>query len=172
MLGVVPGSVLGAVTGALYGPVLGFAISAVALLTAASAAFLLSRTLLRPFAERLRERHAGMTDVTALLEAEGWRLVCLIRLSPVLPFAPTSYLLGLSRLSFRDYIVGTLASLPALFCYVLIGSVSAAGVENGSTAEMLKSGMIVVGLGASAVLTAHVVRRVARARQPALAPAE
>jgi hypothetical protein len=39
-----------------------------------------------------------------------------------MPFVATSYLLGLSAISLRDYMLGTLAALPALLGYVSLGS--------------------------------------------------
>ena len=38
-----------------------------------------------------------------------------------MPFVATSYLLGLSAISLRDYMLGTLAALPALLGYVSLG---------------------------------------------------
>jgi uncharacterized membrane protein YdjX (TVP38/TMEM64 family) len=42
----------------------------------------------------------------------------------LMPFVATSYLLGLSAISLRDYMLGILAALPALLGYVLLGYVS------------------------------------------------
>src|SRR5271166_6000545 len=41
------------------------------------------------------------------------RALSLLRLSPVMPFSVTSYMLGLSSIDLRSYTIGTLASLPA-----------------------------------------------------------
>jgi len=38
-----------------------------------------------------------------------------------MPFVATSYLLGLSAISLRDYMLGILAALPALLGYVSLG---------------------------------------------------
>ena len=46
-----------------------------------------------------------------------------------MPFVATSYLLGLSAISLRDYMLGTLAALPALLGYVSLGAFSRAGVS-------------------------------------------
>lgn len=159
LLGVIPGSLLGAAAGAVFGPVTGFLISATALMAAAAAAFLLSRTWLKPAAERLAQRYAKAGDVSQLIAADGWRLVCLIRLSPVLPFAPTSYLLGLSRLSFGAYMTGTLASLPALLGYVLIGHATVGGARADSFAELVQAGALVLGLVATVGLTLYIGKR-------------
>lgn len=58
-----------------------------------------------------------------------------LRVSPVMPFAITSYALGLTEISERDYLLGTLASLPALAGYVSFGALARYGLRtaNGST---------------------------------------
>lgn len=50
------------------------------------------------------------------------KVVALLRMSPLLPFAATNYTLGLSRLSFGPYLVGTwLGMLPGTLLYVAGG---------------------------------------------------
>lgn len=162
LVGIVPGSLLGVAAGALYGPVTGFAVSAASLMAAAAAAFLLSRSWLKPTAERIANRYGRVADVSALLAADGWRFVCLLRLSPVLPFAPTSYLLGLSKVGFGAYMTGTLASLPALLGYVLVGHATVAGAGADSLSELVQAGSLVLGLIATVGLMVYVGKRVAQ----------
>ena len=69
------------------------------------------------------------------LARDGWKLVCLIRISPVMPFAVTSYALGLSSVRFRAYVLGTLASLPPLLAYVLAGRLAGLGRCNWAPAR-------------------------------------
>jgi hypothetical protein len=46
-----------------------------------------------------------------------------------MPFVATSDLLGLSAISLRDYMLGTLAALPALLGYVSLGAFAGAGLS-------------------------------------------
>jgi uncharacterized membrane protein YdjX (TVP38/TMEM64 family) len=64
------------------------------------------------------------------LARDGWRFVCLVRLSPVMPFAVASYTLGLSSVGFAAYCLGTLASLPALLVYVFLGTLAQTGINS------------------------------------------
>jgi uncharacterized membrane protein YdjX (TVP38/TMEM64 family) len=112
--GILPASLLGIAAGTIYGVVPGLALAAISTLAGAMLAFLLSRSAFRPAIERLCARKPRLRNLDARIGRDGWKLVCLLRLSPVMPFAPTSYLLGLSSIGMRDYLVGTLASLPAL----------------------------------------------------------
>ena len=52
----------------------------------------------------------------------------LLRLSPIMPFAPMSYVLGLSSVSMPDYLLGTLAAMPALLGFAAIGSMADSGL--------------------------------------------
>ncbi|GAN65025.1 hypothetical protein Abor_003_095 [Acetobacter orientalis] len=63
-------------------------------------------------------------------------MVCLLRISPILPFAVTSYVLGFTELSTADYILGTLASLPALLGYVFIGTLTQNGFSQTDTGSI------------------------------------
>lgn len=124
--GIVPASLLALAAGALYGPVAGFLMAAGGALAGAAIAFGLGRSMFRPAIERLARRSSGAHAVDRAVAQGGWKCVGLLRLSPV-PFALASYLLGLSSISFPEYIAGTLACLPALFAYALLGSAGTAG---------------------------------------------
>lgn len=127
--GVLPASLLGVAAGAIYGLVPGFLLAAGSTLAGAVLSFLISRSLLRPIAERVAARRRRLHNLDGLVAQEGWRLVCLLRVSPIMPFSATSYVLGLSAISLRDYVAGTLASLPALCGYVFTGTLADAGLS-------------------------------------------
>jgi uncharacterized membrane protein YdjX (TVP38/TMEM64 family) len=115
MAGIVPASLLGIAAGAVYGLFQGFLIASVGTLLGGWFAFKLARSLLRDWVEQRMARSGGrrFADLDAAVARDGWRFVCLLRISPIMPFAMTSYALGLSRIAGRDYLLGTLASLPA-----------------------------------------------------------
>jgi uncharacterized membrane protein YdjX (TVP38/TMEM64 family) len=46
-----------------------------------------------------------------------------------MPFSVTNYMLGLSSIDLRSYIIGMLASLPALFGYVFIDTLADASLS-------------------------------------------
>jgi uncharacterized membrane protein YdjX (TVP38/TMEM64 family) len=152
--GFLPASALGIAAGSIYGIGLGFALSAASSLTGAGLAFGLTRSVFRPWIERQMRRRPDLRQIDATIRRDGWRLACLIRLSPIMPFAATSYLLGLSSISFRDYCIGTLGSLPALFGYVAIGAFAGAGVHAWSSgAGLTRLGLMFAGVLASGLAT-------------------
>lgn len=126
--GVLPASIMAVLAGAAYGMAGGFAISVVCTMLGGWLAFLLSRSVLRPWIERIIARSRFSENFDAALEGEGWRFVFLLRISPVMPFALTSYGFGLTRIRQSDYLLGTLASLPALASYVALGAVGRQGM--------------------------------------------
>ena len=162
--GVLPASLVGLVAGAIYGAWAGFALAAISTLAGAWVSFRLSRSLFRPRIERLIARKPRIANLDQTLARESWRLVCLMRVSPVMPFAATSYALGLSSVSSRDYLVGTLAALPALLGYVCIGALAQAGLDAGSSkTSVIHWTLLGFGILATVVLTLRVGKIVARA---------
>ena len=155
--GVLPASVLGVAAGAVYGAPLGFAISGGATLAGAWVAFRLARSLFRPRIERMLASRPRLRNLDQRLGQENWRLVCLLRVSPVMPFAITSYTLGLSSVSPRAYMAGSLAAMPALLGYVVLGSLAHAGLHAGETgAGPMRWVFLGVGIVATILLTARV----------------
>jgi uncharacterized membrane protein YdjX (TVP38/TMEM64 family) len=122
--GIFPASLLGVAAGVIYGLVPGFLLAAGSTWAGALLSFFLSRSLFRAIIERLAVRRPRLRDLDARIAQDGWKLVCLLRISPVMPFSATSLVLGLSAVGFRDYAIGTLASLPALCGYVFIGTLA------------------------------------------------
>jgi hypothetical protein len=141
----------------------GFLLAAGGSMAGAVVAFFLSRSLFRPTVERLIARRPRLRNFDALVTQDGLRLVCLLRISPVMPFSITSYMLGLSSIDLRSYTIGTLASLPALCGYVFIGTLADASVSAWMTgADPLR--WILLGIGGAAMLVltvrfGHIVRR-------------
>ncbi|EUK18916.1 TVP38/TMEM64 family protein [Commensalibacter papalotli (ex Servin-Garciduenas et al. 2014)] len=130
LCGVLPASTAAFGSGALYGILQGFILSAIATLIGAFISFYLSRSIFRSFIEKFLKRSSRMQKLDNLLHLDGWKLVCLLRISPIMPFALTSYALGLTSISVRAYLIGTLASLPALFGYVVMGHIASTEVTS------------------------------------------
>lgn len=162
--GILPASLAGASAGALWGIGPGFALSTGATLAGAAIAFWLTRSLARPSMEQRLSNRPRLAEVDKLLARDGWKLVLLLRVSPVMPFAPTSYALGLTSIGFRDYMIGTLASLPALLGYVATGAF-AGEIGRAASDEVAYLRLAWLGMGVMATLlaTVHVGRLVRRA---------
>ena len=161
--GVLPASLLGVAAGAIYGFLPGFLLASASTMAGAMAAFLLCRSMFRPAIETMMRRHAGLRAFDASVTRDGWKFVLLLRISPVMPFSATSYLLGLSSLGMRDCFIGTLASLPALGGYVFLGTLADAGMSAwGQDAGPLRWAFLALGGVATVALLARIGWIVAR----------
>ncbi|MDB5711822.1 MAG: DedA [Sphingomonas bacterium] len=126
--GVLPASMIAMMAGVTLGFGWGVALSSVSTLLGGWIAFTLSRSALRGWIVRYLHRYPSVARFDEAMTSEGWRTVALLRISPVMPFALTSYGIGLTRISHRDFLLGTLASLPALIGYVAIGALGRQGL--------------------------------------------
>jgi uncharacterized membrane protein YdjX (TVP38/TMEM64 family) len=162
--GFVPGSLIGILAGTIYGVGGGFPLAALSTMTGALLAFQFARSMFRPLAARfLADRARRLQDFDAVLAREGWRIVCLLRMSPIMPFAATSYALGASSVSLRDYLIGTLASLPALFGYVIIGALANAGLTDATRGAGAVEWLLIWGGVAATVFLTWRISRLAAA---------
>lgn len=164
--GILPAAIMAVMAGAIYGVWKGMAISIVCTMLGGWLAFLLSRSFLRPVVARMMSRHAASARFDRSVGEEGWRFVCLLRVSPIMPFAATSYGLGLTDISQRDFLLGTTASLPSLLGYVALGAFGMEGLVMGTTgAGPLQWGLLCVG----AITVIWAIVRVGRLMKTSLA---
>ena len=171
----VPGSVLTLGAGAAFGLVQGsLAVSAGATL-GAGAAFLVGRYVARDAVAGKVAANARFAAVDEAVGREGFKIVLLTRLSPVFPFNLLNYAYGLTKVSFKDYFLGSwLGMIPGTILYVYLGyaareSLQAAEGGGGSSAEWIAKG---VGLLATIVVTVFVTRVARRALDKAVPPAD
>lgn len=122
-LAFLPGSMLTAGAGFAYGVVVGTLIVAPVSTLAATLAFVLARTVARDWAERRVAAHPRSARLRHALEAHSFRLIVLLRLSPLVPISVLNYALGLSGVRTRDYVVASfLGMLPGTIVSVYLGS--------------------------------------------------
>ena len=161
LCGVVPASAIAVAAGMIYATVGGSLICAPAILGGALVAFQLSRSVFRRRVTGVIARDRRLAGLDAAVAREGWRLVFLLRLSPVMPFALTSYALGLTALDIASYLLGTSASLPPLLLYTGLGSFARHGAETISAGNgVLRLVVPAVSLAATVLLVVRIGRLV------------
>lgn len=94
----------GFIGGYIYGPVLGIFLSTVGLTLGSWGAFALSRAFGRPFVERFVKKDT-LDKYDYLLHHKGAFLVFLLFLIPGIPKDLLCYILGLGRLSTKEFLV-------------------------------------------------------------------
>lgn len=156
LTGMVPASMLAMAAGTIYGFKKGAVLSSLGLSFGGTIGFLAARLLFRDAAERWVSGRLPLRRIDADIAENGWRVVALLRLSPVAPFGITSYALGLTRLRVADYLLGTTGSLPAMMAYVYIGVLARTAVDSSSGTLIPWLKLAVTGLGVVATLAAAV----------------
>jgi uncharacterized membrane protein YdjX (TVP38/TMEM64 family) len=121
---------------------------------AATLSFLAARYLLR---ERVRALLAGRPRVAAIDRAvaeEGWKIVALLRLSPVVPFNLQNYLFGATAVPLSHYVAATaIGIIPGSLFYVYLGVLgNAARHGGGASLKWLLFGIGLVATVAAAIL--------------------
>ena len=103
--------------GLIYG-LWGFPVALGSATLGASLAFLVSRHLVRGRVARLIANRPGLRAIDHAVAEEGWRVVALLRLSPLVPFNLQNYACGASSVAFWPYRggdrLGDRAGLPAV----------------------------------------------------------
>ncbi len=161
----VPGSLLTLAAGAIFGLGQGTAIVLVAATLGASAAFLISRYLVRGAVERHLARYPKFAAIDRAVGKEGRRIVFLLRLSPLFPFNLLNYALGLTRVAFVDFLIASVGMLPGTLLYVYYGKVIAdvARLAGGRPVSKGWGYYVVLILGlAATIAVAVIVGRAAR----------
>lgn len=144
--------------GALFGPLKGTLIVSPASTLGALLAFRLGRGLFREWVGRKASGDPRLSALDAAVAREGWRLVALLRLSPVFPFNLLNLALGATGIRTMPYLLASwIAMLPGTFLFVSLGAAAgqAAGFGGGRPANPW---MLGVGILATALLTYRITR--------------
>ena len=149
--------------GFLLGTIRGSIVITTASIIAACLAFLIGRYLARGLVEAgMGERNSRWRAIDSAINGDGLRIVFLIRLSPIHPFAVLNYLFGLSSVSMCDYAVASyFGMLPTTVMEVwsgaALGDLSELGQRNPISGPVLIAALVLTLLVTIAVTT--LVRR-------------
>lgn len=162
-----PGSVLTLAAGFAYGPVGGLLVASPASVIAATIAFLLGRTWLRGWVKRQIATSPRARALDRVVGRDSFKVILLLRLSPVIPFNVLNYGLGISEATLGRYVVASfIGMLPGTWMYVYLGSLAttAAGLSQASRAGSTgKLTLTLVGLAATIAVVVLVTRSARRA---------
>jgi len=155
----VPGTILTLVSGAVFGLGWGMLIVSISSTIGASLAFLISRYLMRERVVRFAARHPRFQVIDRAVGEGGWKIVALLRLSPVLPFNLQNYLYGITPIGFWPYaLTSWIAMMPGTFLYVYLGQLSGAALVSPRQRGLLEWVLLVVGLLATIMVTIYITR--------------
>jgi uncharacterized membrane protein YdjX (TVP38/TMEM64 family) len=171
----VPGTLVTLAGGALFGfweTVVAISLGSTA---GACAAFLVGRRIARPWVEQQVASNAKFQAIDRAIGEQGFKIVLLLRLSPVFPFNLLNYALSLTRVTFRDYFLASWPGmLPGTIMYVYIGSTfkNLAEVVAGEQKESIERQIFkYVGLAVTIVATLFIAWVAKKALDRAIAEA-
>jgi uncharacterized membrane protein YdjX (TVP38/TMEM64 family) len=156
----VPGAILIIGAGYLFGLTGGMTVAWLAATIAAAVAFVIARRLARERVERFARRHRKFAALDGAVEQGNWKIVALLRFSPIVPFGLSNYMYGLSRIGFAPYISATaLGMLPGTFLYVYLGDAGRGFGGGWSPWHWALVGVGVLATGAASVYLARVTKK-------------
>lgn len=161
----IPGSLLTLKGGCLFGWFWGSVYVLIAAILGAIMAFLLGRYCSRDWVEQKIGKNPKFKAIDKAVAKEGCKIVLLTRLSPVFPFNLLNYAFGVTQVSLKDYILGSIGIIPGTVMYVYMGSlVTDIAMLNGEyqpitpEAQIAKWVMQGIGLIATVAVTIYITR--------------
>ena len=93
-------------------------------LTIISGAFFISRSLGKEYVDKiLKTKYKNLEKYNEKAKENGFLATLLMRLIPGIPFNGTNFVLGLTKIKFKDYLFATiLGIIPATFAFVFFGN--------------------------------------------------
>ncbi|ACB53645.1 conserved hypothetical protein [Crocosphaera subtropica ATCC 51142] len=158
----IPASILTLGAGAIFDVVKGSILVSIASMLGAIVAFLIGRYFARGWVSKQIQKYPKFQVVDEAVAQEGWKIVGLTRLSPVLPFVILNYAFGITQVSLKDYITASwIGMLPGTIMYVylgsLIGNIATLGA-GGRERTSLEWALYIVGLIATVLVTVYVTK--------------
>jgi len=135
-------------SGYIFGLPLGVSAMLVSMSCAASLHFMLSRTLLRPSIEKLVAENKKAQSINKAVEREGFKIMFLLRLEPLLPSSIANFAFGLSGTSYAEFLGATLLG----YIPYTLALVSSATVLKGVFSEGVEYPWYVYAVGGSLYL--------------------
>ncbi|BAU07755.1 TVP38/TMEM64 family protein [Fischerella sp. NIES-3754] len=168
----IPGSLLTLKGGCLFGVVWGSIYVLIAATIGATFAFIIGRYLTRDWVCRQLEKHPKFKAIDQAVAKQGFKIVFLTRLSPIFPFNLLNYAFGITQVSLKDYILGSIGMIPGTVMYVYIGSlatdlamISTHHQPTTAETEIGKWLIQIIGLIATVLVTIYVTRIAQKALQ-------
>lgn len=119
-------------------------------------AFILARGLLRTRVQRQIDRRPAWHVVAQAIDAEGWRIVALMRFGGPLPNSAQNFLFGMTNIRLAPYALITLVfTLPQIVLYTYLGASGRSILF--AEGELLSLNRIVVAVAAAVMLVIFVL---------------
>lgn len=124
--------------------------------------FLIGRYLLRDCVNRLAHRYSTFEALDAVMKQKGFRIMALLRLSPIIPFNAINYISGITSISLLSYSMANIAIIPGTILFVFVGASTSCisnNMGNGATVTIVSFVIGAVFALIAIVLTSVYARR-------------
>jgi uncharacterized membrane protein YdjX (TVP38/TMEM64 family) len=126
----VPGAVRTIAAGMIFGLWLGALVAWSGAVLGAALAFLIGRHLARTRIEQATSGNAALRAIDEAIGKQGWKIIGLLRLSPLIPFNLSNYVYGITRVGFWPYaLASAVGMVPGTLMYAYLGAAARAGMS-------------------------------------------
>eukprot|EP00892_Ulva_mutabilis_P011834 jgi/Ulvmu1/9022/UM005_0113.1 len=133
----VPAIPLTMASGAIFGILPGSILVSLSGTAAAAVSFLIARYVARDKFSAWAQKSKQFRAVNTVIEKDGFKVVALLRLSPLLPLAASNYLYGLTNVSLPAFFFGSWVGMfPGTVAYVSAGHVGKAALGGGESLSL------------------------------------
>ena len=153
VMAVVPASILYLAAGLLYDIGGGFALSFAAATLGSALCFLIARYGARERVKQMVQQRAEFEAVDDAVRDEGWKVVLLLRLAPLVPGNTQGWLFGITDVPFWQFILPTMVGIvPWALLFVGLGKAGGVAFANGESAlgpwqwALMGAGVVVLGV--------------------------
>jgi uncharacterized membrane protein YdjX (TVP38/TMEM64 family) len=155
-----PGAILTIAAGFVYGIVGGTAVALVGATLGAGLAFLAGRYLFRRRIRKFADANKKFGAIDDAIGEQGWKIVGLLRLSPLIPFNVSNYFYGITAIGFWPYLLASFfGMLPGTLLYAYLGVIGQAGFSGGEKGHSpLEWTFLALGLLATIAVTVFVTQ--------------
>jgi uncharacterized membrane protein YdjX (TVP38/TMEM64 family) len=151
-----PGWIFTVAAGLLFGLAGGTAAALSGATLGAALAFLVARYLVRDSVQKFAKSNSRFQAIDQAIGENGWKIVVLLRLNPLIPFNISNYFYGITAIPFWQYVlVSAIGMLPGALLYAYLGAVGKATLG----AESLPSTghYLLLGIGLAATLAGTII---------------
>ena len=124
----IPGSILTISAGLIFGVGLGTLAAWSGAVLGSSLAFLIGRYFARAKIEAKTKGNEKFEAIDEAIGKQGWKMIGLLRLSPLIPFSISNYFYGITKVGFWPYVAASaVGMLPGTLVYVYLGATQEPG---------------------------------------------
>lgn len=115
-----PASVLSIIAGNIFGSAMAFFLSMLGCFFSANFAFFIARILGKPIVDKILKGKIIKLDEN--IEKHGLIIIMLMRLAFIFPYDPVSYAAGLTKMKYREFMLGSMIGVaPEMLAYAYLG---------------------------------------------------